>query len=134
VLAIAAGLAFPLLAAIPLLVALIWTLLTKLTSYELTTERLIVRSGLINRKREEIELFRLRDFTLNRPFWWLILGLGTITVTTSDATTPTLCIGPIAEPEARLDALRRATVDRQRRVRFRDVELSDTAGDAAGAV
>lgn len=124
VLAVLLGLIAGPLAAIPIVLALVWTAWRWLTSYELTSERLIIRSGLLVRKREEIELFRVRDFALSRPLQWLVLGLGTVGLTTRDQSAPNIVIGPISTPETRLDELRRATVARQNRVRFREVEVS----------
>ncbi len=118
----------PVPAAAPIIVAIVWTAWRWLVSYELTSERLIIRSGLLVRKREEIELFRVRDFSLSRPLQWLVLGLGTIGLTTRDQSAPNILIGPIAMPETRLDELRKAAVARQNRVRFREVEVS-SAGD-----
>ncbi len=57
-----------------------------------------------------------------------MLGLGTVGLTTRDQSAPNILIGPIAMPETRLDELRKATVARQNRVRFREVEVS-SAGD-----
>lgn len=128
VLAVLLGMVGGPLAAVPVILAVVWTAWRWLTSYELTSERLIIRSGLLVRKREEIELFRVRDFSLSRPLQWLVLGLGTIGLTTRDQSAPNILIGPIAMPETRLDELRKATVARQNRVRFREVEVS-SAGD-----
>ncbi|WP_152613603.1 PH domain-containing protein [Inquilinus limosus] len=128
VLAVLLGLVGGPLAAVPVVLALVWTGWRWLTSYELTSERLIIRTGFLVRKREEVELFRVRDFSLSRPLHWLVLGLGTIGLTTRDQSAPNILIGPIAMPETRLDELRRATVARQNRVRFREVEVS-SAGD-----
>jgi uncharacterized membrane protein YdbT with pleckstrin-like domain len=128
VLAVLLGLLSGPLAAVPIVLVLLWTGWRWLTSYELTTERLIIRSGFLVRKREEVELFRVRDFSLSRPLQWLVLGLGTIGLTTRDQSAPNILIGPISQPETRLDELRRATVARQNRVRFREVEVS-SAGD-----
>lgn len=129
VLAVLLGLVGGPLAAVPIVLALLWTAWRWLTSYELTSERLIIRSGFLVRKREEVELFRVRDFSLSRPLHWLVLGLGTIGLTTRDQSAPNILIGPIAMPETRLDELRRATVARQNKVRFREVEVSSAADD-----
>ena len=118
----------PVPAAAPVILAVVWTAWRALTSYELTTERLIIRSGFLVRKREEVELFRVRDFSMSRPLQWMVLGLGTVGLTTRDQSAPNILIGPVAEPDAKLDDLRRATVARQNRVRFREVEVS-SAGD-----
>jgi uncharacterized membrane protein YdbT with pleckstrin-like domain len=128
VLAVLLGLLAGPLAAVPIVLALVWTAWRWLTSYELTSERLIIRSGFLVRKREEIELFRVRDFSMSRPLQWMVLGLGTVGLTTRDQSAPNILIGPVAEPDAKLDDLRRATVARQNRVRFREVEVS-SAGE-----
>ncbi|MGO4725150.1 MULTISPECIES: PH domain-containing protein [unclassified Inquilinus] len=128
VLAVLLGLVAGPLAAVPIVLALAWTAWRALTSYELTSERLIIRSGFLVRKREEVELFRVRDFSMSRPLQWMVLGLGTVGLTTRDQSAPNIIIGPIAGADAKLDELRRATVARQNRVRFREVEVS-SAGD-----
>jgi uncharacterized membrane protein YdbT with pleckstrin-like domain len=122
--AIVLALVYPPGAAVPIIVMIGWTLWRLLTSWELTSERLIRRTGLLVRHREEVELFRIRDFELRRPLQWMILGLGIIRIATRDMTAPEMIIGPISDPEARLDALRRAAMERQEKVRFREIETT----------
>jgi uncharacterized membrane protein YdbT with pleckstrin-like domain len=58
------------------------------TRYELTEEKLIIETGLLSRKEEEIRLYRILDITLNRPLGQRIFGLGTIHLCTADHSTP----------------------------------------------
>ena len=67
VLAVLLGLLAGPLAGVPIVLALVWTGWRWLTSYELTSERLIIRTGFLVRKREEVELFRVRAFWLRLP-------------------------------------------------------------------
>ncbi len=67
----------------------IWNFLKiKCTKYELTNERLIIVSGVINRKTAEIELYRVKDTTMEEPFYYRIFGLGNIKLITSDKSLP----------------------------------------------
>ncbi len=58
------------------------------TVYKLTDEKLIVQTGFLSKKEEEIRLYRIMDLTLNRPFSQRIFGLGTIHCCTADKSTP----------------------------------------------
>ena len=58
------------------------------TVYKLTQEKLIVESGFLSKKEEEVRLYRIVDFTLKRPLSQRIFGLGTIHCCTGDKSTP----------------------------------------------
>ena len=58
------------------------------TTYKLTKDKLLIESGFLNKKEEEVRLYRIMDLTLNRPFWQRIWGLGTIHCCTADKSTP----------------------------------------------
>lgn len=58
------------------------------TTYKLTKDKLLIESGFLSKKEEEIRLYRIMDLTLNRPFWQRIWGLGTIHCCTADKSTP----------------------------------------------
>lgn len=62
------------------------------TRYLLTDERLLIDTGLLNRKEEEIRLYRILDITLKRPFGQRLWGLGTIHLCTADKSTPEMDI------------------------------------------
>lgn len=58
------------------------------TVYSISEDRLFRESGLLNREYEEVLLYRVRDITLKRSFGQMIFGVGTITLDTSDRSTP----------------------------------------------
>ncbi len=62
------------------------------TSYLLREDKLIITTGFLNKKEDEIRLYRILDMTLTRSFGQRMFGLGTITCNTSDATSPVLAI------------------------------------------
>ena len=58
------------------------------TVYKLTEEKLLVETGFLSKKEEEIRLYRVMDLTLNRPINQRLFKLGTIHLCTADKTTP----------------------------------------------
>ena len=60
------------------------------TKYSLSEDRLFRETGLLNLNEEEVLLYRVRDVSLSRSLWQRIVGVGTITVHSSDKTSPTL--------------------------------------------
>ena len=60
------------------------------TKYTLTSEKILIDSGFLNKNEEEVRLYRVLDINLVRNFSQRIFGLGTIICKTSDKTLPTL--------------------------------------------
>lgn len=58
------------------------------TIYTLTGEKLLIDTGFLNQKQEEVMLFRITDITLERTLSQRIFGLGTIHCCSADKTTP----------------------------------------------
>ncbi len=56
------------------------------TRYTLTNQRLIVESGLLVKRIEEIELFRIKDTKFNQGFFQRLVDMGDIAVFSSDQT------------------------------------------------
>jgi uncharacterized membrane protein YdbT with pleckstrin-like domain len=58
------------------------------TRYSMTQEKLIIDTGFISRKEDEIRLYRILDISLYRPISQRIWGLGTIRLHTADRSAP----------------------------------------------
>ena len=58
------------------------------TVYTLKEDKLCISSGVLNKKIEEIRLYRMKDFTVHRSLLQRIFGLGTIHICSADSTTP----------------------------------------------
>jgi uncharacterized membrane protein YdbT with pleckstrin-like domain len=84
---------------VPLFVILWQWLVVKMTKYELTTERFRTRTGVINKKMDELELYRVRDYKLDHPIWLRLFSLGNIILQTSDLSNPTIKIRAIPNSE-----------------------------------
>lgn len=68
------------------------------TGYAVSEDRLFLRSGLLTIRDEEILLYRVRDISLKRSAFQRMLGVGTITVSSSDRSMPTLVIQNVKNP------------------------------------
>lgn len=109
---------------IPLFVMLWRWLVVKNTKYELTTERLRMRYGVFNKVSNELELYRVRDYKLEQPFFLRIFSLSNIVLTTSDKSHPHVVIEAINDGEELREKLRKyVEICRTRRgVREVDIE------------
>lgn len=107
----------------------IWRyLVVSCTRWTLTNQRLRMSSGVLNKKFDDLELYRVKDITVEQPLVQRLVGLGTIKMITSDATTPELRLSAIPDPRGVQDVLR-SEVERARRergVRELDVHDEDT--------
>lgn len=56
-------------------------------SYAVTDQRLIVRRGIVMKTEDEIELYRIKDVRLDYSLLNQLTDIGTITLTSTDATT-----------------------------------------------
>lgn len=76
----------------------IWGLPVSFTKYTLTEEKLLIRTGLLSIKEEEIQLYRIMDVTLKCSLWQRIFNVGTIHCCSADKTTPEFDIKDVKNP------------------------------------
>lgn len=69
------------------------------TRYILTQERLICQQGVLHRTSDEVELYRIKDYTIVSPFFYQWFGLSNLVLLTSDQTHPTLVLRGIANAQ-----------------------------------
>jgi len=101
-----------------------WT--TRTTVYELTTQRLKIHRGILTRRLEEVELYRVKDYVLEQPLFLRLLGLGNLTLVSSDATTPSIVLRAIAGVAAVREQLRTAVQAERDRKRVRELDVDNT--------
>lgn len=68
------------------------------TRYAVSEDRLFLSTGFLSIKDEEILLYRIRDLSVSRSLGQRIFGVGSITVTSSDKSQPTLLIKNVKDP------------------------------------
>ena len=87
----------------------------KSTFYRLTPDRLEYHRGLLGRKVDNIDLFRIVDYRMHRSVLDRILGIGTIELFTSDKTDPKFCIFKIKNPDKVFQILGKASLEADKR-------------------
>ena len=68
------------------------------TKYAATDDKLIIKTGFLSIKEEEVRLYRIMDFTLKRTLFQRLWGIGTIHVNSADRSTPEFDIENIKNP------------------------------------
>lgn len=98
---------------------------TKTVKITLTSERLRIESGILSKRIEEIELYRVKDTELEKTVWQRVLGLGTVHMVTSDPTMPRITLGSIKNAVSVRENIRQQ-VERVRRLRgVRELDVAD---------
>lgn len=83
-------------------------------NYTLTTERLlIVKKGYVGSKKEELELYKIKDVTVNQGLKDKLLGIGNIEISSVDESTPQFVIKQIKDPEEIKERIRTAVKNRK---------------------
>lgn len=101
------------------------------TRYALSEDRLFLSVGFWSIKDDELLLYRVRDISCSRNLWQRIFGVGTVTVTSSDKTTPTLVLKNIKRPLAIKELLHTQVEETKmrRRVRIGEIMTPDPEDD-----
>ncbi|KAF0246194.1 MAG: membrane-flanked domain-containing [Planctomycetota bacterium] len=108
---------FATLSPLPLLYAVAVALWRRLTlHYRLTTQRLFVQVGLIGRRIEEVELIRVDDVTTSQGVIERMFDVGTVKISSSDVTTPTMLLLGLKSPVAIKEKLRAQVQERRKRI------------------
>ena len=76
------------------------------TTYDLSDDKLFTSSGVINRKHENLELFRVKDISISQPLTLRIFRIAHIYIYSSDKSTPILLLKGISDFKAFNDTLR----------------------------
>jgi uncharacterized membrane protein YdbT with pleckstrin-like domain len=109
---------------LPIFIALWSAIKLKSTHYELTSQRLKVYSGVFSRNIDELELYRVRDYNLQQPFFLRLFGRANLHLVTSDTSSKNLALMGIAHGQEVREQLRSAVETRrvQRQVRTLDMD------------
>jgi uncharacterized membrane protein YdbT with pleckstrin-like domain len=112
------------LLALPLAWALWRWLVVRFTNYELTSERLRLATGVLNRRTEELELYRVKDSTLEQPILLRIFGLSNVVIRSSDPTHPSIALHAIRRGAEVREDLRRCVETLRARRGVREVDVT----------
>ena len=95
--------------------------------YKITSQRVVIESGVFSKRMEQLDLYRVVDYVVERPFGQRIMGTGNIILEAMDKTTPEIRIVAIKTNVMSLyEKLRYATEQekRKRGVKVLDIESS----------
>lgn len=111
------------LLALPALIAIIRWILTRCNVYEVTSQRIKISRGLLSRRTHELELYRVRDYTLVEPFWLRLVGRGNVVLVTSDRLNPNVVLRAVPNAGWLKDEIRTHTETMRQRRGVRDIEI-----------
>ena len=106
-----------------LFVPIIIYLKTRFTVYEVTDQRIKLKTGILNQEIDECELYRVRDYKIVKPFFQRIFGLGKIELVTSDRSNSSINLNGIKNPENLYDLIRDNVEKIRRKTGTREVDV-----------
>jgi len=110
---------------------LFWTIIfpviaylkTRFTKYELSIERLKIKKGILSQNIEETELYRVKDYSIFKPFFLRIFGLGHLVLTTSDKNNKFVRLLAIREVEKIKDLIRDKVENARKKTGTKEVDF-----------
>jgi uncharacterized membrane protein YdbT with pleckstrin-like domain len=98
---------------------------SRATHYRVTTQRIVVETGILNKRLDQIDLYRIHDYVVDRPLGQRLMGTGNLQLSTQDRSTPAIRLTGLSTDVVQLyERLRKATeVEKRRRgVRVLDAD------------
>jgi hypothetical protein len=103
------------LAMLVILILLVKMARLKTTRYEASTDRIEWSRGLLDRRVDNLDMFRVIDLKLRRSLLDCIVGVGSVTVITTDKSDPEFTFEKIRNPRGLYDSIKKASLDADRR-------------------
>ncbi len=95
----------------------------KKTTYTITNQRLRIGTGIIARDIEEVELYRVLDSAVEQSALDRMLGIGTVTINSSDERQPVVKLERIPAPRDVREHLRQLSEARRRWRKVQEIEV-----------
>ena len=106
-----------------LFVPIIIYLKTRFTVYEVTDQRIKLKTGILSQEIDECELYRVRDYKIVKPFFQRIFGLGKIELVTSDRSNSNINLNGIKDPENLYNLIRDNVEKTRRKTGTRELDV-----------
>ncbi len=100
------------------------------TRYALSEDRLFLSVGFFSVKDDEVLLYRVRDISVQRTLWQRIFGVGTVTISSSDKSTPTVILKNIKDPMDVKELIHENVEENKIKRRVRLGEIVTDVGDS----
>jgi len=112
----------------------LWTFIeTRSIRHELTTERIRMTRGIFNQKLDDVELYRVKDTSMERPFWYRVFGLSSLIIETSDRSQPRIEIKAVRSGDELRETLRKQVEFWRDKKRVREVDMDESLVDGGSA-
>lgn len=92
------------------------------TRYTLYPDRLIIETGILTTRQEELRLYRIQDITLRMGLFQRLFGVGSIHMVTNDATSPKCLIQDVLQPRELVRIISDLAESERNRVRISFME------------
>lgn len=115
------------------LVIIVWRWLRNISeSYELTDQRLIINTGIFNKRTDEIELFRVKNVAVDYSLINQWVDIGRITILSTDATTAGVPLVLVDIPGARglREQMRSLVIEARQARGVREIDVDREVGGA----
>lgn len=96
---------------------------TKKHIYRLSTQRLSLERGVLTKRQDDLELYRVKDTTLEEPLHLRLFQLGNIVLDTSDRSTPQVRIHAIRDAKHVREILRTNIEELRTQKKVREVDF-----------
>ncbi len=98
------------------LAIMVWkTIALRAVYYEISAERIEHGRGVFNRKVDNIDMFRVVDISLRQSFIDVMLGIGSVKLTTNDKSSPELVFQKIRHCRRLYDIIKKTSLEADRK-------------------
>ena len=108
---------------VPIVFALAAWLKVYNTTYKITSQRLVMSTGVFSKHTEELDLYRVKDITLDQPFLLRMFSLGNIVLRTSDKSTPIVRLKAVPKAENLREVIRQHVEELREKKQVREVDF-----------
>jgi membrane protein YdbS with pleckstrin-like domain len=87
----------------------------RMVYYEVTPARIEWNRGILDRKVDNLDMFRIIDLKLRRSALDCVLGIGAVVLTTTDKSDPEFVFEKVRDPRRLYDIIKKASLEADRR-------------------
>lgn len=81
-------------------------LVVRLARYSVSTQRLVLKVGVLNIRTDQAELYRIKDVTVLQPIVYRLFGAGNVVLHTSDRSMPMIKLEAVEAPHKLASVIR----------------------------
>jgi uncharacterized membrane protein YdbT with pleckstrin-like domain len=110
---------------VPIFYAIWRWIATRCLRYSISDQRIRITEGVLNKRTDSVELYRVKDVVLLEPFGLRLFGLGNIDLRSSDFNTPLLVLRGIPSPRELREKILLATEARRQARGVREMDVTE---------